>query len=76
MAANVAANIAQKKMGEANVIVDNQDKQNKSETTDMLACCWIAKDTLEMKRKPKPELTNDEDVIVKITGTTGKKYIY
>ena len=72
MATNAAANLAQSKMGEAPVPVANQDKENKSETTDMLACVWVGKEKLEMRRVPKPEITDDEDVIIKVTGSTGK----
>ncbi|KAI8370142.1 chaperonin 10-like protein [Choanephora cucurbitarum] len=70
MATNAAANLAQSKMGEAPVPVANQDKENKSETTDMLACVWVGKEKLEMRRVPKPEITDDEDVIIKVTGST------
>ncbi|KAI8984352.1 chaperonin 10-like protein [Mycotypha africana] len=70
MATNAAANLAQDKMGEAHVIVANEDKQNVSDTTDMLACVWKGKEKLEMKRVPKPEITHDEDVILKVTGST------
>lgn len=72
MATNAAANIAQKQMGEVPVSVHNQDKQETSNVQDMLACCWHGKEKLEMRRVPKPELTDDEDVIIKVTGSTGK----
>lgn len=68
--ANAAANFAQKHMGEVPVKVANQDKENKA-GEDMLACCWVSKDKLEMRRVPKPTLTDDEDVILKVTGSTG-----
>ncbi|KAJ2955333.1 hypothetical protein NQZ79_g8654 [Umbelopsis isabellina] len=67
--ANAAANIAQKHMGEVPVSVANQDKENKT-GDDMLACCWVGKDNLEMRRVPKPTITDDEDVILKVTGST------
>lgn len=73
MATNAAANIAQKIMGEVPVSVQNQDKQNKSDTTNMLACCWEGKEKLEMKLVPKPEISDEEDVIIKVTGSTGNK---
>jgi hypothetical protein len=69
--ANAAANLAQKKMGEVPIPVANEDKQNTS-GTDMLACCWMGKEKLEMRRVPKPAITDDEDVIIRITGSTGK----
>jgi hypothetical protein len=68
--ANAAANIAQKHMGEVPVSVANQDKENKS-SDEMLACCWVGKDKLEMRKVPRPAVTDDEDVILKVTGSTG-----
>jgi hypothetical protein len=44
-------------------------KQAKS---DMLACVWLGKENVQMKTVPKPEITDDEDVILRITGSTGK----
>lgn len=70
MAANAASNIAQKAMGEVPVSVANEDKQATS-GSDMLACCWAGKGKVELRRVPKPDITDSEDVIVKITGTTG-----
>lgn len=69
MATNVAANLAQKKMGEVPVKVANEDKQNIS-GNEMLACCWVGKEKLEMRTVPKPTITDDEDVIIRITGST------
>ncbi|KAI8067700.1 chaperonin 10-like protein [Gilbertella persicaria] len=70
MATNAAANYAQSKMGEHPINIANQDKQNTSESSDMLACVWSGKEKLVMKRVPKPEITDDEDVIIKVTGST------
>ncbi|CAO3686700.1 unnamed protein product [Umbelopsis vinacea] len=67
--ANAAANLAQKKMGEVPIPVANEDKQSTS-GTDMLACCWMGKEKLQMRRVPKPAITDDEDVIIRITGST------
>ncbi|CEG79394.1 hypothetical protein RMATCC62417_13871 [Rhizopus microsporus] len=69
MATNAASNIAQKVMGEVPVSVANEDRQATS-GSDMLACCWVGKGKVELRRVPKPDITDDEDVIVKITGTT------
>lgn len=69
--ANAAANLAQKKMGEVPIPVANEDKQCRS-GSDMLACCWVGKNKLEMRRVPKPTITDDEDVILRVTGSTGK----
>lgn len=70
MATNVAANLAQTNMGEVPVKVANEDKQRTSDT-EMLACCWTGKRKLELRKVPKPEITDDEDVIIKVTGSTG-----
>lgn len=60
-------------MKEVNVPVSNVEQQNKGE---MLACVFKGKEKLEMKTVPKPEVTDPEDAIVRITGTTGKVYWY
>lgn len=72
MATNAAANLAQKQMGEVPVDVANQDKQQSSNDTEMLACCYAGKEKFELRKVPKPELTDDEDVILKVTGSTGR----
>lgn len=76
MATNAAANLAQKQMGEVPVDVANQDKEQTSNDTDMLACCFAGKEKFELRKVPKPELTDDEDVILKVTGSTGKFLVY
>jgi hypothetical protein len=68
--ANLASNLAQRQMGEIPVKVANEDKQENA-ATDMLACCWMGKEKVEMRRVPKPTITDDEDVIIRITGSTG-----
>jgi hypothetical protein len=68
MAAN--AIMAQSLMGEVPVQTSNDDKQNTSSTTDMLACCWKGKENLQMKKMPKPEITDEEDVLIRVTGST------
>ncbi|KAF9923912.1 hypothetical protein FBU30_006051 [Linnemannia zychae] len=70
MATNLAANVAQSHFGEVPVVASNQDKEIVSPTTDMLACCWMGADKVEMKRVPKPEITDDEDVIIRVTAST------
>ncbi|KAI1293191.1 hypothetical protein EDD11_008496 [Mortierella claussenii] len=69
MASNVAANIAQSHFGEVPVKASNEDKQNTS-SSEMLACCWVGKEKLEMKKVPKPDITDDEDVLIRVTGST------
>jgi threonine dehydrogenase-like Zn-dependent dehydrogenase len=69
MAANIAANVAQSRFGEVPVVASNQDKERTS-ASDMLACCWMGKNKLEMKRVAMPEITDDEDVLLRITAST------
>ncbi|KAG0201826.1 hypothetical protein BGX28_005451 [Mortierella sp. GBA30] len=69
MATNLAANLAQLRMGEAPVEASNEDKQNTSSEL-MLACCWEGKEKLAMKIVPKPAITDDEDVVIRVTGST------
>ncbi|KAF9344797.1 hypothetical protein BGX26_003903, partial [Mortierella sp. AD094] len=71
MATNIAANATQSYLGEVPVLASNEDKQNTS-ASDMLACCWMGKDKLEMKRVPIPEITDDEDVLIQVTASTGE----
>lgn len=68
--ANLASNVAQKSMGAVPVKIANEDTQ-KHAGTDMLACIWEGKDKVVMKRVPKPDITDDEDVLIRITGSTG-----
>ena len=70
MAANTVANIAQNLMGEAPVQAFNEDKQN-TFSSEMLACCWEGKENLQMKMVPIPDITDYEDVLIRVTGSTG-----
>ncbi|KAF9100891.1 hypothetical protein BGX27_000216 [Mortierella sp. AM989] len=72
MASNAAANILQGKMGEVPVQASNQDKQNTctKDMIEMLACCWEGKGKVSMKKVPIPRITDDEDVLLRVTGTT------
>lgn len=70
MATNAASNIAQHYMGEVHVQASNEDKQDTS-SSDMLACCWEGKENIQMKRVPIPDITDDEDVLIRVTGSTG-----
>ncbi|KAG0264972.1 hypothetical protein BG011_005728 [Mortierella polycephala] len=56
-------------MGEVPVKASNQDKQSTS-SEKMLACCWEGKDRLAMKKVPKPDITDEEDVVISVTGST------
>ncbi|KAF9992457.1 hypothetical protein BGZ79_003058, partial [Entomortierella chlamydospora] len=66
---NAAANIAQQIMGEAPVDSSNIDKQHHT-AQDMLACCWEGKRNVRMKRVPIPAITDAEDVLIRVTGST------
>jgi len=69
MATNAAANLAQQYMGEVPVKASNEDKQNTTSSI-MLACVWEGKEKLEVKHVPVPDLTDEEDVIIRVTGST------
>ena len=71
MAMNAAANIAQKQMGEVPTVASNQDKQS-TLPTEMLAVVWEGKNKVAVKKVPVPTITDPEDVIIRVTGTTGK----
>ncbi|KAG0326379.1 hypothetical protein BGZ99_009619 [Dissophora globulifera] len=69
MAANAASNLMQRVMGEVPVPTSNEDKQNTS-SINMLACAWEGKAKLSMKHVPAPDVTDAEDVIIHVTGST------
>ncbi|KAF9205158.1 hypothetical protein BGZ59_000660 [Podila verticillata] len=69
MASNAAANIAQHHMGEVPVQASNEDKQHKS-SSEMLACCWEGKENIQMRMVPQPDITDGEDVLIRVTGST------
>lgn len=73
MATNAAANLMQSYLGEVPVQVSNEDKQ-KTSPHEMLACCWEGKDKVQMKHVPIPDITDEEDVLIRVTGTTGMFY--
>lgn len=70
MAANTVANIAQNLMGEAPVQASNEDKQT-TFSSEMLACCWEGKENVQLKMVPIPDITDYEDVLIRVTGSTG-----
>ncbi|KAF9360833.1 hypothetical protein BGX34_007469 [Mortierella sp. NVP85] len=69
MATNTAANLMQRSLGEVPVQASNEDKQ-KTSAHEMLACCWEGKEKIQMKHVPIPDITDDEDVLIRVTGTT------
>ncbi|KAF9985484.1 hypothetical protein BGZ65_010712 [Modicella reniformis] len=69
MATNAAVNLLQSRMGEVSIAASNEDKQ-KTCSQDMLACCWEGKGKIHMKRVPIPDITDDEDVLIRVAGST------
>ncbi|KAF9388208.1 hypothetical protein CPB97_001436 [Podila verticillata] len=69
MATNAATNITQHYMGEFPVKASNEDKQDTS-SSEMLACCWEGKENIQIRRVPRPDITDDEDVFIRVTGST------
>ncbi|CDS03471.1 hypothetical protein LRAMOSA00873 [Lichtheimia ramosa] len=67
---NAAANIIQDKLGAHPTAASNQDRQKTEPGEKMLACVWLGKEKLEMQQVGVPALTDPEDAIIKITGTT------
>lgn len=57
-------------MGEFPVKASNEDKQDTS-SSEMLACCWEGKENIQIRRVPRPDITDDEDVFIRVTGSTG-----
>lgn len=67
---NAAANLAQDKLGAHPTSASNQDHQKNDSSQTMKACVWMGKENLEVQEKPVPQVTDPEDAIIKITGTT------
>ncbi|KAG0231424.1 hypothetical protein BGW42_000251 [Actinomortierella wolfii] len=59
----------EKAVGQAPTATTNEDLQN-TLPAEMLACTWKSKNHLEMKHVPVPDITDDEDVIIRVTGST------
>lgn len=70
MAANIVANIAQDLIGETPVQASNEDKQA-TFSSEMLACCWEGRENVQMKMVPIPDITDYDDVLIRVTGSTG-----
>ncbi|KAK6530442.1 hypothetical protein TWF694_003794 [Orbilia ellipsospora] len=77
--ANAAANLIEKRLGEypegtaakgnvANYSIKHEFADPSGEK--MLACVWEGKNKVKVVETAKPGLINDEDAIVKVTGTT------
>ncbi|KAI9263408.1 chaperonin 10-like protein [Phascolomyces articulosus] len=67
---NAAANFAQDKLGAHPTSASNQDTQNTDPNLKMLACVWLGKEKLEVQELDAPAITDPEDAIVKVTGTS------
>ncbi|KAI8393872.1 chaperonin 10-like protein [Radiomyces spectabilis] len=67
---NAAANLAQDKMGAKPTATANQDSQNKSEKRTMKACVWHGKEKVALENVPVPQITDPQDALIKVTGTT------
>ncbi|OZJ06749.1 hypothetical protein BZG36_00426 [Bifiguratus adelaidae] len=66
---NAAANAYQAHLGEApQKVLHNKDKEAHAGT--MLANTWQGKEKLEMKQVPRPAVTDEEDIVMRITGST------
>ncbi|KAJ6264981.1 hypothetical protein Dda_1135 [Drechslerella dactyloides] len=80
MATNAAANLAERQMGSypegtaAHAGISNYDAQNNQfadpSGEQMLALTWQGKNNVKVVQTPKPRLIQDDDAIVKVTGTT------
>lgn len=66
---NTAANYAQAKIGAHPTAASNQDQQ-RTRDEQMMACVWLGKEKVEMREVPVPDVTDPEDAIIRITGTT------
>ncbi|EGN95863.1 hypothetical protein SERLA73DRAFT_187096 [Serpula lacrymans var. lacrymans S7.3] len=64
-----AANAAQAKLGKEPTIVDAQYKHREDGKT-MKALAWFSANDVRMVDAPIPDITEPDDVIVKVTGTT------
>ena len=67
---NTVANAAQAKLGAHPTSASNQDTQNTDPNHKMQACVWLGKEKLEMQQVDVPAVTDPEDVIIKVTGST------
>ncbi|EZG51530.1 putative alcohol dehydrogenase [Gregarina niphandrodes] len=65
---NAAANLAERVLGHTNT--DCKTEGEVSATESMLACTWQGKSKLEMREVPRPTITDDEDAIIRTTGST------
>ncbi|ODQ64130.1 GroES-like protein [Nadsonia fulvescens var. elongata DSM 6958] len=64
---NTAANFVEKQTSDRPVVVDTEANPSDGE---MMALQWFGKENVAVNKVPIPKITNDRDVIVKVTGTT------
>ncbi|KAI9321781.1 chaperonin 10-like protein [Dichotomocladium elegans] len=67
---NAAANLAQSQLGAKPTEAANQDKQRTEEGKKMLACVWLGKDKVDVQEVDVPAVTDPEDAILRVTGST------
>jgi hypothetical protein len=69
-----AAYAAEKAIGHDDSSILPQDVSNYNKTTDseetMQALVWVGKNKVEVRRVKKPEIIEDGDVVLKVTGST------
>jgi threonine dehydrogenase-like Zn-dependent dehydrogenase len=75
MAVNAASNAAQKAMGdEPTATTTKHTDQSRSEALDsgetMLALTWQGKGKVQVKEMPKPKIMDENDALIKVTGST------
>ncbi|UZJ54062.1 hypothetical protein CBS101457_003382 [Exobasidium rhododendri] len=75
MAVNAASNAAQKAMGDEpttttskHTDLTQEEASSKGET--MMALTWQGKEKVEMKEMPKPKIMDENDALIKVTGST------
>ncbi|KAJ8596957.1 GroES-like protein [Rhizopogon salebrosus TDB-379] len=64
-----AANVAQSQLGEAPTVVQPQYKHREDDST-MKALAWFGPTDVRVVDAPIPDITEPDDVIVRVTGTT------
>lgn len=73
MAVNAASNLAQKVMGDVptSITASHASEERKATGSEqMLALTWQGKEKVVLKSVPKPEIMDEEDVVIKVTGST------
>lgn len=69
MTVNAASNAAQKFMGDEPITTTTKHTDETQGET-MLALTWQGKGKVEMKQMPKPKIMDENDAVIKVTGST------